>query len=247
MNLCEYGCGQEATHFKQPSKKVPNGRWMCRKTHHSCPAVRERREKTSYERFGAANIFSAIHHLPEFADTSKAMRKRASDQMKDPSRGLGFRNRETLDKANAAFQEKYGVDNAMYLESAKQNLIQTNMDRYGVPCKVATYNHYQKSKIADRWLDELGVPNRYREQWIKADGKRYKADAYDPTTNTVYEFYGNYWHGNPRMFEPNVVNKQAHRTMGQLYKRSKDREKAILAEGFKLIHIWEDEYKHGGA
>ena len=53
------------------------------------------------------------------------------------------------------------------------------------------------SKPEQEWLDSLNIDMQYRNQFIKAGSKRLSVDAYDPTTKTVYEFWGDYWHGNP--------------------------------------------------
>ncbi len=37
-------------------------------------------------------------------------------------------------------------------------------------------------------------------------GTRYKADGYCSETNTIYEFHGDYWHGNPSKFSPTDIN-----------------------------------------
>ena len=49
------------------------------------------------------------------------------------------------------------------------------------------------------WLDYLDVPNDklHREVTLKVKDKVYHVDGFEPKTNTVYEFNGDYWHGNP--------------------------------------------------
>src|SRR5208282_4262418 len=59
------------------------------------------------------------------------------------------------------------------------------------------------SEMERNWLDYLQVQEEYRNIVLKHDNKIYKVDAYDPTINTVYEFYGDFWHGNPNKFDPN--------------------------------------------
>jgi hypothetical protein len=40
MKLCNYGCGQQAQYFKDPTQKCPDGRAMCAPSPNSCPAKR---------------------------------------------------------------------------------------------------------------------------------------------------------------------------------------------------------------
>ena len=55
------------------------------------------------------------------------------------------------------------------------------------------------SKQSTHWLDSLNI--KIREKSIKLhNGKKCIVDGYDPITNTVYEFNGDFWHGNPQKF-----------------------------------------------
>ena len=44
------------------------------------------------------------------------------------------------------------------------------------------------------------------EKKVKINDKLYKFDGYCEKTNTVYEFYGNYFHGNPKLFNKDEFN-----------------------------------------
>jgi len=81
------------------------------------------------------------------------------------------------------------------------------------------------SKASQEWLDSLGIPNiigQTREVRFKFGNKTIRVDGYDPQTNTVYEFYGDYWHGNPNKFNLNEVNKVNKKTFAELLKKPKD-------------------------
>lgn len=69
-----------------------------------------------------------------------------------------------------------------------------------------------------------------------------QVDGYDRSTNTVYEFNGNYWHGNPRMYDSGDINPSLNVTYGSLYEKTKQRERLIRSLGYNLIVLWEDEY-----
>ena len=60
---------------------------------------------------------------------------------------------------------------------------------------------------------------------IKIEDSHIRADGFDPITNTVYEFYGDYWHGNPFIYNQNDINKVNKKSFGQLYKETRNREK----------------------
>lgn len=71
---------------------------------------------------------------------------------------------------------------------------------------------------------------------------RFRADGYCKETNTIYEFYGDCWHGNPKVFDPqDVCHPFNNKTAQELYEEVKRRETAILSAGFNLITKWETE------
>jgi hypothetical protein len=75
------------------------------------------------------------------------------------------------------------------------------------------------------------------------NGKKLRPDGFDPTTNTVYEFYGDYWHGNPKKFKSEDINPSNNISFGELYKRTIKRANMIKVAGYNLISIWECDYK----
>lgn len=98
-------------------------------------------------------------------------------------------------------------------------------------------NNVSKSEI--QWLDSLNILEEYRQLAFNIGNKKIKADAFDKNTYTVYEFYGDFWHGNPNKYsagDKNILNKK---TFGELYKNTMDREELIKSAGYKIVSIWE--------
>ena len=88
----------------------------------------------------------------------------------------------------------------------------------------------------NKWLDSLNIKEKqYRI------GK-YIVDGYDPDTNTIYEFNGDYWHGNPKLYSENDVNNVLNKTFGELYRKTKDREEYLIKKGYNVISIWESDF-----
>jgi hypothetical protein len=96
------------------------------------------------------------------------------------------------------------------------------------------------SKVETAWLDAMGVSQENRQTMLKIGSKRIKVDAFDPSTNTVYEFYGDYWHGNPHRFNANDINLANNKTFGELYRATIERETIIKQAGYNLISLWEN-------
>jgi hypothetical protein len=105
------------------------------------------------------------------------------------------------------------------------------------------------SKIVSRkeslWLDYHKVPDdkEHRQVQILLDNKLYIFDGFMPETNTVYEFNGDMWHGNPNKYKPEDINPVSKTAYKQLYENTLKKHKHILQHGYKLISIWESEWK----
>lgn len=99
------------------------------------------------------------------------------------------------------------------------------------------------SQLETKWLDFLSIPFEYRQQTIQIQNRRFLVDAYDPITNTIYEFNGDFWHGNPLKYAPTDLNKKTHTTFGELYKKTIDKEEILKTAGFIVISIWESDWK----
>ena len=102
------------------------------------------------------------------------------------------------------------------------------------------------SFIGTVWLDYIEKTNSIclrREERIGP----YFADAYDPKTNTVYEFFGCIFHGcitcfpSNRTFQRNPINQQ---NMDELYQKVEAKRLFYQQHDYKLVEIWECEFKN---
>ena len=93
------------------------------------------------------------------------------------------------------------------------------------------------------WLNSLNVPNEQRQLSIKIDNKTYKTDAYDSMSKTIYEFYGDYWHGNPKVFDQKLLHPLKQISYKELYDRTIDKEILYKKNGYNVISIWEYDWK----
>jgi hypothetical protein len=102
-----------------------------------------------------------------------------------------------------------------------------------------------KSKKEIKWLNSLNVPKDKNHRQVLLDfnnEKYFIADGFDEKTNTVYEFHGDYYHGNLNIFDTEKINTKIYKTFGELYQKTIEREKLIKDAGFNLITIWEEEW-----
>lgn len=100
------------------------------------------------------------------------------------------------------------------------------------------------SKPEEQWLDFNKIPNdkNHRHLTLKINGRNILVDGFIPETNTVYEFYGDFWHGNPKKYKPNEKNHVTKNTFEYLYNKTMNREEAIKSK-YNLVSIWESEWK----
>ena len=95
------------------------------------------------------------------------------------------------------------------------------------------------SNPCQEWLSSFNNQNIITEKYIC--GKF--VDGYDPITNTIYEFYGDFWHGNPKTFPGDLFNKRTKCTMNELYQKTIERSTLLKEKGYNLIEIWESDWK----
>lgn len=76
------------------------------------------------------------------------------------------------------------------------------------------------------------------------NGGEYHADGYSPQLKKIYEFHGDYWHGNPNVHDRDDVNDVNHKTMGELYDETMARDKVIREhpQGYVVEIMWEAEW-----
>lgn len=105
----------------------------------------------------------------------------------------------------------------------------------------------QYSKPQMEWLNFIQLNKNINIQHALNGGEftipntRFKADGYCEETNTIYEFHGDYWHGNPNRYNPDDET-YFGKSFGELYQKTIEREQMIKNMGFNLITIWESDW-----
>lgn len=96
--------------------------------------------------------------------------------------------------------------------------------------------HKNSSTSCSKWLDNLKIETIHREKTIKISNKRYIADALKD--NIVYEYLGNYWHGNPKHYNPSKINEKTKKKFYILLLNTIKRLN-ILSKDYIIIYRWE--------
>lgn len=78
---------------------------------------------------------------------------------------------------------------------------------------------------------------------FKIPNTKFSVDGYHAESKTVYEFLGNYYHGNPDMHPAEEYNKTLKKNHGQIHKETFERLKEIKSQGFTVYYIWEKDFR----
>jgi len=101
---------------------------------------------------------------------------------------------------------------------------------------------HRVSKAEIQWLNHIGLPDDDEHRQVRIG--RYLVDGYDPATNTVYEFHGDYWHGNPDTTDHTKKNPTSKKSFKQLYEDTLAKEALIKDSGYSLVIMWESDWKN---
>jgi hypothetical protein len=170
----------------------------------------------------------------------------------DKSALFSSNTNDFIKKANKIHNNKYDYSKVVYtLAKNKVEIIcpqhdsfwqspNSHLHPHGCPYCSNFISFYEKL-----WLDSLGIPNTLenRNVLIKIGNKQFNVDGLLPDKMEVYEYYGDFWHGNPIVFNPNEINPKLNVKFKTLYKRTMNRELILKDAGYKIISVWEYDYK----
>lgn len=154
-----------------------------------------------------------------------------------------------ISDANAVHMNRYSYENADYINNYTP--VKITCSEHGI-FELSPRSHLiykrgcpacfpgNKSWPEISWLNELNVPHDCRQKSIHINGKRFLVDA--KINNTVYEFWGDFWHGNPSKFRLDDKNTKCNKTFRELYEQTMEKRKLILDAGFDLVEVWESDY-----
>lgn len=209
-------------------------------------------EKTNYVNDNTDVIITCKNHgdftqKPHYLMDKSGCRKCSNKYSRDKN--------TFIEQANVKHNFKYNYSKIIY-ENSKSEIeiicpkhgsffIQANRHLRGKSCKECNPNKSTISGKEIEWINSLNIKNLKTQFKIKIPGRhKLIADAYDENTNTVYEFHGDYFHGNPSIFKPNEYNKLLKKTFGELYNFTIKREKDLKTAGYNVVSIWENDWNN---
>lgn len=185
----------------------------------------------------------------------------AKNGLKNAERGrtrFSITQEEMIQRASNLHYNRYTYTNVIYKNYYTKIavtcsihgdfLITPDSHLHGIGC--ASCAHTQKySTKAVAWLTELSTSTRLSIRHACNTGEylipgtQIKVDGYCADTNTVYEYHGSKWHGDPAIYLPTDKCHPFDTTItaGQLLTKTLTREKKIRSLGYNLVTVWESE------
>lgn len=149
-------------------------------------------------------------------------------------------------KAQKTMLERYNCKTPMEYNEFKNNFSKSFKDKYGVnnPFNLDSVRKKipknKKSKCEVIWLNNLGIPDTKDNRQVYIDGSIVDGIK----DNTIYEFLGDFWHGNP-----NLLNSYKESTKNsyesEFIKRfnfTKDRFDKLRNLGYNIVYCWQSDF-----
>lgn len=107
------------------------------------------------------------------------------------------------------------------------------------------------SEVALEWLRSIEERLGRRIQHHRNGGEyriphtNLRVDGWDEETGTIYEFHGDYWHGNPDVYPEDTPHPDVKgKTMGELYQATMEKEQLLRDMEYRVVSIWENDWRN---
>ena len=108
----------------------------------------------------------------------------------------------------------------------------------GHGCPICAKTRYT-SKMENEFLTYLKIPDSKSTRQVCLGN--FVVDAL--VGNVVYEFLGDFWHGNPKKYKSDDINVVVGKKFGELFEETNNRLTFIKDKGFLVNYIWESDWK----
>ena len=97
---------------------------------------------------------------------------------------------------------------------------------------------HNKKSIRENLLFEYLAPLGFEQN---KQISRFNVDFINHQTNTIIEFYGDFWHMNPTLYNSDYVNEITKITASNKWKMDSYRKQKLESLGYKVIVLWEND------
>lgn len=104
-----------------------------------------------------------------------------------------------------------------------------------------------RSNVQIEWLDYRAIrdgPIQHSDNLgeYTIPNTKLCVDGYNKETNTIYEFQGDFWHGNPAIYNLDDINRTNKKTYRELYDKTMNKINKMKSMGYNVIYIWENDW-----
>ena len=171
-----------------------------------------------------------------------------------------YTTEEWIEKAKEKHGNKYDYSKVEYI-NAITNII--------IICPINNHNEFSQkpsnhicghisgcpkcfkshSKSSIQWLNFIANSENINIQHAENGGEfkipttKYKADGYCQENNTIYEYYGCYWHACAVCYDANKIHTVCKKLNSELHNKTIKKENIVKSLGYNLITIWEHDWK----
>lgn len=119
-----------------------------------------------------------------------------------------------------------------------KTIFKSKLDDGKIPKCPFCFKRNNISNAEIEFLNYLKIPNTIenRQKFIKP----FKVDGIK--NNKIFEFLGDYWHGNPIIFNENDTNLLNKTTFKDLYNKTLNKFKSLNDNGYDIYYIWENDW-----
>ena len=206
--------------------------------------IREKQKQTCKERYG---VESALQN-PFIQEKMKQTCKERYG-VEHPSQ-KHFKNMDKLNvdfiKENFIEGKKFDIDKIREFFNIK-GCTNSVFNEIIISLKEEGYRQRTIFVAEDTFLDEIEMSlNTTLKRQYRIPNTTFKTDGYDPKNNTIYEFLGDYWHGNPKVHDFDKVNDKNGFSFKELNQKTFERFDEIKKLGYTIKYVWENEYNKNG-
>jgi hypothetical protein len=90
----------------------------------------------------------------------------------------------------------------------------------------------------NEFIKSFNNKNITPEYVMNVDGQRFKVDGFDVTTNTIYEYFGSFWHGHPSRTDLIGLHPFYKIPYTELYQKTLNRIDYFKNNGYNIIYKW---------
>jgi G:T-mismatch repair DNA endonuclease (very short patch repair protein) len=166
-----------------------------------------------------------------------------------------WKNEEYRKKVISGATGKHRSD--AFKEKQRQNALKQYVDPYQHKLRsdvlkqtwkdkkiVPNMNSSNESKIEKEFYREVDkiCPYNIEKKTIHVCGRSFMPDVL-VRNNIIFEFYGDFWHGNPRKFKPNDILYHGIRAE-KIWQRDQKRVVFLEKNGYDVYVVWEWDFKN---